>query len=141
MSELSAAIGLVQLGRLPGATARRRENAHYLRARLEGVRCPSEPAGRQHVYHQFTVRADAARRDELRAWLAEQRVDARIYYPRPIHAEPALRHLGGATRHHLPETERAAREVLSLPVHPGLNAPDLERIVCAVNSFRLRAAR
>jgi len=136
MSELSAAIGLVQLGRLDAANAARRANAAFLGSRLERVTCPREPPGREHVYHQFTLRVGAHERDALIAALGQQRIDARVYYPRPSHTEPALRARLGLEPVALPETERACREVLSLPVHPGLSPADLARIVRAVNGFR-----
>jgi perosamine synthetase len=136
MSELSAAIGRVQLRRLPEWNAQRRERARFLSARLEGVTPPAELPGRQSVFHQYTVRVPAGARDALLSSLDGQGIDARVYYARPTHAEPALRRRLGEGTQHLPETERACREVLSLPVHPGLNESDLGRIVRVVNAFR-----
>jgi dTDP-4-amino-4,6-dideoxygalactose transaminase len=81
------------------------------------------------VYHQYTVRAPA--RDELAARLHEAGVEARIYYPTPVHR---LRPYERAEGHgDLPETERAVREVLSLPVGPHLHGDQVERIAAAVN--------
>jgi len=136
MNEIAAAIGSVQLGRLPGATARRRENAGYLTTHLRNVATPKVPSGIEHVYHQYTVRVPADVRDALVAELNGQGIGARIYYPRPIHREPALARTSGALD--LPETERACAEVLSLPVHPGLNDTDLARIVRVTNTFCAR---
>lgn len=139
MSEIAAAIGRVQLRHLSDWTAKRREHARYLRARLAFVTPPVELAGRDPVYHQYTVRAPAEERDALVASLDALGIDARVYYARPIHEEPAFRGRPGwrsGQNCELPETARACREVLSLPVHSGLNGQDLERIVTAVNAFR-----
>ena len=136
MNELAAAIGRVQLGRLPDWTRERQRNARYLSARLKFVTPPLELPGREAVYHQYTVRTPAAQRDALLAWLDALGIDTRVYYPRPIHEEPAFGGRLGGQRLELPETARACREVLSLPVHSGLNEVDLERVVAAVNTFR-----
>ncbi len=137
LHELGAAIGLCQLARLPGWNASRRAHARYLSERLRTVELPAEPPNREHVYQQYTVRVrNAGTRDALAAHLDRDGIGARVYYPRPIHQEPALRGLLGGRGLDLPETERACSEVLSLPVHPGLNEGDLERIARSVNTFR-----
>jgi dTDP-4-amino-4,6-dideoxygalactose transaminase len=148
MNELAAAIGRIQLRKLPAWTAKRREHARYLRDRLDFVSSPLELPDRDPVYHQFTVRVPAGQRARLMAHLDALGIDSRIYYPRPIHAEPAYSGRPGwerrergersqrSQRLELGETERACREVLSLPVHSGLNETELERIVAAVASFR-----
>jgi perosamine synthetase len=136
MNELAAAIGRVQLRQLPAWTAARRRHARYFGERLRFVTPPHELAGREPVFHQYTVRVRADQRDALAAHLDALGIDTRVYYPRPTHEEPAFRgRLGGLTLH-LPETARACREVLSLPVHSGLNEADLHRVVTVVNSFR-----
>jgi dTDP-4-amino-4,6-dideoxygalactose transaminase len=139
MNELAAAIGRVQLARLPAWTAARRRHARYLSARLEFVTPPLEAPGRDPVFHQYTVRVPAGLRDPLAAHLDACGIDARVYYARPIHEEPAFRGRLAGQRLELPETLRACREVLSLPVHPGLNETELERVVAAVKSFRPEA--
>lgn len=80
-----------------------------------------------HVYHQYTVRADD--RDGLRERLALAGVESGVYYPVPVHRLAPFVHARGGD---LSETERAAREVLSLPVHPGLQPGDPERVAEAV---------
>jgi perosamine synthetase len=136
MNELAAAIGRVQLGRLPAWTSARQSHARYLSARLKFVTPPFELSGREPVYHQYTVRAPAEQRDALAAHLDALGIDTRVYYPRPIHAEPAFQGRLGGRALELPETARACREVLSLPVHSGLNEAELDRVVAAVNTFR-----
>jgi dTDP-4-amino-4,6-dideoxygalactose transaminase len=88
------------------------------------------------VYHQYTVRVPHGR-DAVREQLAAKGVGAEVYYPTPIHRlRPyASSGTGPAPAWDLPETERAAAEVLSLPVHPSLSASDLERIADAVNAL------
>jgi dTDP-4-amino-4,6-dideoxygalactose transaminase len=137
MHEVAAAIGLVQLGRLPLFTQARQRNARYLSARLTAVHPPVELPTREHVYHQYTVRVrGSGARDALVEHLASRGIRARVYYPLPIHRQPALVGRLGGQALDLPETERACSEVLSLPCHPGLHSGDLERIVRSVNTFR-----
>lgn len=133
MTDVHAAIGLAQLSKLETFNAARRTNAQYLSEHLRGVITPVVPSDRTHVFHQYTVRVPNGKRDPLRAYLAERGIGSEIYYPVPIHRQEVYVRLG----YHLslPEAERAAAEVLSLPVHPGLTRADLEMIVAAVNEF------
>lgn len=134
MSELAAAIGLVQLERLPELNARRRANARELGRSLTGVVVPREVPGTTHVFHQYTVRVrPGADRDGVVQALNAAGVGARVYYATPIHRQPAVANGGAPARVDLPETERASREVLSLPIHPGLTPADLTRIRHTVN--------
>jgi dTDP-4-amino-4,6-dideoxygalactose transaminase len=131
MTEIQAAIGLVQLGKLEQFITTRRANAAYLTQRLKGVTVPFEAPGCRHVYHQYTVRAPLGR-DQLADHLRERGIDTGVYYPLPVHKQVAYQHLGYADR--LPIAEKASREVLSLPVHPALSGGDLEKIVQGVNT-------
>ena len=139
MTDVAAAVGRVQLTRLAGWTAARRANAAALDAGLAdapGVVTPHVPQGYTHVYHQYTIRlegASAAERDEVARVLREQwRIGTGVYYPIPNHRLPSLAPYAPGLD--LPGTERAARECLSLPVHPSLSEADLERIVRAVGA-------
>ena len=133
MTDIHAAIGRVQLGRLPGWTATRQQNAAFFDAHLEGVVTPVVVEGASHVYHQYTIRiegASATERDAFAAALREEHlVGCGVYYPTPVHRLATFR-----TEVDLPVTEMLAREVLSLPVHPSLTDMDRERIVAAVNT-------
>ncbi len=129
MTDINAAIGRVQLTKLPGWTAQRQSNAAFLNANLRGVTVPPVADKAVHVYHQYTVRVPASDRDRIVAALAERGVGSGVYYPIPTHRLPSF-HLPLQ----LPETERAAAEVISLPVHPKLTQDDLESIVEAVNA-------
>lgn len=128
MTNLHAAIGRVQLRKLAGWTQQRRANAAYLDAHLEGVAAPTVAPDSVHVYHQYTVRVPGDRDAFAAALREEYAVGCGVYYPIPNHRLPSF-----GLEVDLPETERAAREVLSLPVHPSLSERDLDRIVTAVN--------
>jgi dTDP-4-amino-4,6-dideoxygalactose transaminase len=134
MTDIAAAIGLEQLKKLGRFNEIRQANAGFLSANLKGVIVPVVPVGCKHVYHQYTIRVPGGRRDALRTYLQEHGVGSEVYYPVPIHQQTFyVKDLG--FNQSLPETERAAQEVLSLPVHPGLSAADLETIVTTVNDF------
>ena len=130
MTDIHAAIGREQLKKVDGWTAKRQENAAFLSANLQGVVVPPVADGAVHVYHQYTIRV-AADRDGLAAALkSEYNVGSGMFYPVPNHRLAPFQ-----ADVDLPETERAARECLSLPVHPSLSQGDLERIVEAVNAL------
>jgi len=141
LSEMAAAIGLVQLGRLAGFNERRRANARYLSERLTDVALPRETAGTTHVFHQYTVRLPASERDRFVAALDARGIGARVYYRNPIHRQPAVLARFGTTNADLAETERASREVVSLPVHPGLDHAALDAIVAAANAEATESVR
>lgn len=132
MTDIHAAIGRVQLTKVNAWTAQRQQNAAFLDANLQGVIVPPVVDGAVHVYHQYTVRVPADRDGFVAALKAEHNVGAGVYYPIPNHRLPSLAPYAPGLD--LPETERAAREVTSLPVHPSLSQDDLERIVTAVNA-------
>jgi dTDP-4-amino-4,6-dideoxygalactose transaminase len=125
MTNVAAAIGRAQLERLPAFTAARRRNAARLTDRLADVpdvTTPVEPDGYGHVYHQYTVRVP--NRDELREHLSDAGIGTGVYYPVPIHLQPAYDDVSGS----YPVAEACAEAVLSLPVHPGLDDDDVDRI-------------
>ena len=137
MTDVAAAVGRVQLTKLAGWTAARQANAarlNELLAGVDGVVTPFVPEGYTHVYHQYTIRlegATGAERDAVQAALREEwQVGSGVYYPIPNHRLASLAHYAEGLE--LPGTEKAARECLSLPVHPSLSEADLERIGQAV---------
>ncbi|GAA3927320.1 DegT/DnrJ/EryC1/StrS family aminotransferase [Microbacterium soli] len=132
MTDIHAAIGRVQLTKVDAWTRTRQRNAAFLDAHLRGVTVPPVAEGAVHVYHQYTIRVPEDRDGFVRALKEEHQVGAGVYYPIPNHRLQSLAPYAAGLD--LPETERAAREVLSLPVHPSLSADDLERIVTAVNT-------
>lgn len=133
MTDIAAAIGLCQLGKLEKFNNKRMGNAEFLTGRLSGIKGLVPPHVRpnvKHVFHQYTVRVTqdfAIPRDELRQKLMNKGIATEIYYPLPIHKQPLYQNLGYNDR--LPNSEKLAREVLSLPVHPSLTKKDLEYIV------------
>jgi len=133
MTDVHAAIALPQLGRLAESNARRRANAEFFSQRLRSVITPCEPPGYSHAWHQYTVRVPDGKRDSAIKTLRRKGIDAGVYYPLPVHQQPLYRDLGYTDA--LPVAERAAAEVLSLPVHPGLSQSDLEAIVAAVGAL------
>ena len=138
MTDLHAAVGIPQLEKLADLTAARRRNAEALSAGLSGVPGLVPPAalpGRDHVWHQYTVRVgpDAAvSRDELAARLTELGVGNGVYYPKVVFDYDCYREHPGVIATDVPVATRVATEVLSLPVHPGLTEADVETIVGSV---------
>ena len=134
MTNLAAAIGRAQLERLPAFVRARRVNARRLTERLAdaAVTTPSEPDDRRHSYHQYTIRA--ADRDRLAAHLEDRGIGTGIYYPTPIHELEAYEQFSTSA----PIAERAAAEVLSLPVHPGVEEDDVDQIATAVREVEAR---
>ncbi|KRF04275.1 aminotransferase DegT [Arthrobacter sp. Soil782] len=130
MTNLHAAIGRVQLTKVLGWTAQRQSNATFLNENLEGVGTPAVAEGAEHVYHQYTVRISGDRDGFAAALKDEYNIGSGVYYPIPNHRLPSFNRTED-----LPNTEIAACEVLSLPVHPSLDDEDLDRIVTAVNKL------
>lgn len=130
MTDIHAAIGRVQLTKVNAWTKQRQENAAFLTENLRGVTPPTVKSGAVHVYHQYTIRV-ADDRDGLAAALRnEYQIGSGMFYPIPNHRLAPFQ-----SAVDLPVTEQAARECLSLPVHPSLSLGDLERIVTAVNTL------
>ncbi|SEV82515.1 DegT/DnrJ/EryC1/StrS family aminotransferase [Natrinema salifodinae] len=131
MTSIAAAIGRVQLEQLSAFNRARRQTADFYDDRLADLplETPTEPTGYRHVYHQYTVRTED--RDALEATLAERDVGTGVYYDTPIHHQPAYETISTAAAR-LPAAERAADEVLSLPVHPNLSERDSRTVVEAV---------
>lgn len=126
MTEMAAAIGVQQLKKLPSWTEKRIANAGYLDKALgisEKITTPFVPNGFKHVYHQYTIRVQ--NRDQVIQKLADGGVGAGVYYPKGLHQ---LGPLAGYSDRSMPVTEKAANEVLSLPVHPGLSDEELATV-------------
>jgi dTDP-4-amino-4,6-dideoxygalactose transaminase len=138
MTELQAALGVAQMERLPDIVEARRANAITLSLALdgiEGLELPDERPDRRHVFHQYTVRVtDRARlsRDALKTRLGERGIGTGVYYPRPVFDHECFRGDPRIGSPQMPMTERASREVLSLPVHPLLSDEDLDLIARSV---------
>ncbi|CAN2166958.1 WecE Predicted pyridoxal phosphate-dependent enzyme apparently involved in regulation of cell wall biogenesis [Candidatus Nanopelagicaceae bacterium] len=129
MTDIHAAIGRVQLRKLPKMTERRIENANYLSANLAIDTVPFVGIGYRHVFHQYTVRLKNSR-EEFSGKLIENGIGNDVYYPTQVHMLPSF---NAGTE--LPETLAATQQVLSLPVHPGLSRRDLNKIVSRFNKI------
>jgi perosamine synthetase len=135
MTDIHAAIGRVQLSKVHGWTKQRQENAAFLTHNLEGVTTPPVDEGAVHVYHQYTIRVLEDRDGFAVALREEYGVGSGMFYPIPAHRLAPFQ-----VDVELPHTETAARECLSLPVHPSVTHDQLERIVTAVNKLALAGA-
>ncbi|WP_436927188.1 DegT/DnrJ/EryC1/StrS family aminotransferase [Halosimplex amylolyticum] len=133
MTNMAAAIGRVQLKRLSRFVRARRDNAAALTDALDEtpIDPPTVPDHVDHAFHQYTVRAPD--RERLTTHLGDTGVDTGVYYPTPIHEQPAYDHVD----ERFPVAERAADEVLSLPVHPGLTDADREAIADALALYQV----
>ncbi|MDT7919179.1 MAG: DegT/DnrJ/EryC1/StrS family aminotransferase [Meiothermus sp.] len=132
LDAMQAAILRVKLPHLEAWNARRRQIAARYTQALKGyVQTPCEMPYALHVYHQYTIRHPE--RDRLAAHLRQQGIGSSIHYPVPVHLQPAYRGLAPAGS--LPAAEAAAREVLSLPMHPFLEEAEVEAVVRAVQSY------
>ncbi|NNF63255.1 MAG: aminotransferase DegT, partial [Acidimicrobiia bacterium] len=127
LTDLQGAIGRTQLAKLPAATARRIENAKMLDSALpEFFRRPPRFEGAHHVFHQYTVAVPAEHRQPLVESFREAGVGVEVYYPEPIHHQPAFReHADPAS---CPRATEAAKTVISIPVHPAVTSADIDYI-------------
>ena len=132
MSEIQAAIGVVQLAKLGSFVAKRRANAQRLNeilAESDMLQLPKETKDRKHSWYLYTIRlknGDRAERDKILEGLRQKGIGAVAYYVHPVHMMPYYRETFGERK--LPETEEAAQQVLSLPVHPGVTAKEVDYI-------------
>src|SRR6266699_2717909 len=135
LDEIQAAILRVKLRHLSNwQRARQSHAAQYNRlfSEIPGIMPPLAPEGFEHVYHQYTVRIE--QRDALQKFLSERKIASAVYYPYPLQLQPlysALGHKAGD----FPHAERAAQEVLSLPMYPELRKEQIARVVEAVAEF------
>jgi len=141
MNEIEAALGMCQLFKLDDMNKKRIENAKFFSEQLAGldfIRLPALQKDTKHVFHQYTLRVLEGKRDALAEHLEKKfGVMARIYYPKVSYLQPAYAHLG-IKAGECPEAEKAAAEVLSIPVYPSLNQTELDWIVKAVKSFGVK---
>ena len=135
LDALQAAVLQAKLPHLEGWSAKRRANAAYYDAAfadLPDVRTPAVEACNESIFNQYTLRV--ARRDDLQSYLKERGIGTSIYYPLPLHLQPCFAYLGYQPGS-CPESERAAGEVLSLPIYPELTESQLDEVIGAVRAF------
>ncbi len=133
LTDIGAAIGLVQLDKLERNTERRRAIARRYDAGFAGtaIVTPVVPAGRTHVYHQYTVDV-GDERDAIVKELSEAGIGTGIFYPIPVHRQAYILERG--IHADLPVTDRAARRSVSLPMYPGLSEADQATVIEAVRA-------
>jgi dTDP-4-amino-4,6-dideoxygalactose transaminase len=135
LDSLQAAVLLAKLPHLASWSAKRREHAAYYTqafAGLSPVKTPVVDPCNEHIFHQYTLRVE--RRDELQAHLKSCGIGTAIYYPVPLHLQPCFSHLGYRPGR-LPESERAAAEVIALPVYPELTRSQVDYVIDTIRGF------
>ena len=143
LDALQAAFLRAKLPHLPAWTAARRQNAAHYDRLFAQAGLPedllSTPVECQpgHIYHQYVIRTPE--RAALQAHLREQRIGSEVYYPVPLHLQACFAYLGEGPGSH-PRAERAAREVLALPIYPELRAEQVERVASIIVDFLRKRA-
>jgi dTDP-4-amino-4,6-dideoxygalactose transaminase len=140
LDALQAAVLSAKLPHLAAWSAKRRENAAYYDmalarlAETDAITTPFVAPENESIFNQYTLRVADGKRDELQAFLKERGIGTSIYYPLPLHLQPCFAYLG-YKEGQLPESERAAKEVLSLPIFPELTRQQLDEVVSGVQAF------
>ena len=135
LDALQAVVLSAKLPHLAGWSAKRRANAAYYNkafAGVSGLTTPFIDPANESIFNQYTIRAE--KRDALQAYLKERGIGASIYYPLPLHLQPCFAYLGYKAGS-CPESERAAGEVLSLPIYPELTNSQLDEVIENVRAF------
>ncbi|MEW6419392.1 MAG: DegT/DnrJ/EryC1/StrS family aminotransferase [Nitrospirota bacterium] len=132
LDEMQAGILLVKLKLIDEYNRKRRHNAALYNSLLSDiVKCPFEKKGAYHVFHQYTIMSH--KRDEIQQMLKENGISSVIYYPVPLHLQKALKFLG-YQKGDFPVAEKAAQEVLSLPMYPELDESSIRKIAEIIRS-------
>ena len=137
LDTLQAALLHVKLRHLPAAQAARQTHAARYDAALgplPGLQAPARDLRSTHVFHQYTIRVANGRRDELQGFLQARGVPTAVYYPLPLHLQPAYAYLGYRAGD-FPVAEALCRQVLALPVHPALGAAQQAYVVEQLGCF------
>ncbi len=140
LDALQAAVLSAKLPHLAGWSAKRRENAAYYDAALAAlgqsgaISTPYVAPENESIFNQYTLRVADGKRDALQVWLKERGIGSSIYYPLPLHLQPCFTYLG-YKEGQCPVSEKAAKEVLSLPIFPELTRAQLDEVVAGVTAF------
>jgi dTDP-4-amino-4,6-dideoxygalactose transaminase len=137
LDAIQAAILRVKLKYLKKWSKKRLEKAIYYSAflsRINGVKPPYIAPNRTHIFHQYVIRVKNGKRDKLREYLKKQGIPTMIYYPLPLHLQPAFKYLG-YKKGNFPQAESTSREVLSLPIYPELSKREQEFIIRKIKEF------
>ncbi len=140
LDALQAAVLSAKLPHLAAWSAKRRENAAYYDmafaklAESDAITTPYVAPENESIFNQYTLRVADGKRDALQTFLKERGIGTSIYYPLPLHLQPCFAYLG-YKQGQMPESERAAKEVLSLPIFPELTRQQLDEVVAGVQAF------
>lgn len=137
MTDISAAIGIEQLKKLDKFNQKRIENAKYLSGKLEnikGIEVPYVQSNVKHVFHQYTVKIENGKRDEINKRLNEAGIGTGIHYPIPINDQPFYKKMN-YDHNETPVAKETAKKVLSLPIHPSVTRENLDYIVEKLEEF------
>lgn len=138
LTNVCAAIGIAQCEQIEKWTKQRIANAKKLSDGLKDVsflETPFVPKDYTHVFHQYTVRVKDGLRDKLMQYLKDNGIGCGIHYPEVLHRQPLYKKLG-YKRNLCPVAEQAAKEVLSLPVHPSVSGKDIDTIIKTIKGFK-----
>lgn len=138
LDELQAALLQVQLAHLDDDNECRRKIAGFYRSQLSAlpIKLPTPVSSANHVYHQFTIRLQEERRDELRDYLLDKNIIASVLYPAPIHLQPAYTAVAAKYPCSRRNAEAVCKSILSLPMHPLLREGEMQAIGEAIRNFR-----
>jgi len=138
MTDIQAAIGIVQLKKLNEFNKKRIKNAEYLNKhiKVDGITTPYSDSKVKHVYHQYVITIDekVINREKLMKYLNDNGIGCTIHYPIPIYKQTLYQKLGYSDEN-CPVAEKLANTVLSLPIHPALTEEDLKYITNIINGF------
>jgi len=135
LDALQSAVLSVKLKHLNKWTKIRQKNADYYTKQLKNIKeiiVPMFQCSMFHVFNQYTIRAK--NRNQLQKYLKQNNIPTQIYYPYPLHLQPAFKYLN-YKKNNLPETEKACKEVLSLPIYPELPPKDQDYIIKKIKEF------
>ncbi|MGL4669439.1 MAG: DegT/DnrJ/EryC1/StrS family aminotransferase [Methanobacteriaceae archaeon] len=136
MTDMGAAIGVVQLKKIDKFNEARQSNAEYLTEKIKdikGIKTPVIGKGASHVFHQYTIFVENGKRDELVKFLNDNDIGTGIHYPIPLYKQELYENLGYTGN--CPIAEEAAKSVISLPIHPSISKSDLDTIAEVLKRF------
>ncbi len=137
LDTIQAAILLAEFPYLDDWNKKREKNAQIyfdLLKDIEGIKCPYIATERKHIFHQYTIRVNNNKRDKLVNFLTKKGIGTKIYYPLPLHLQDCFNYLG-YKKEDFPHSEKAAEEVLSLPIFPELTYEEIEYTCKSIKSF------
>lgn len=137
LDTIQAAVLLAELPYLDEWNKKREENAQYysnLLKDIEEIDCPYIAKERKHIFHQYTIRVKNDKRDALKNFLGDKNIGSKIYYPLPLHQQECFKCLG-YNQGDFPASEKAAEEVLSLPIFPELTRQEIEYVCDSIKAF------